>query len=77
MPQVPKMFTDPTATSNPLGDITPGASQVMMAAATMHGYGRLLADGSGANSAALGAGSKGGIRTPRRGKGPSQRGQRK
>jgi len=71
MPRVPMM--DPEAVANPqnaLGDITPGPSQVMMAAATMHGMGRLLDSGEGAHSDAVGA------RMPKRMKGFSQRGRR-
>jgi hypothetical protein len=73
MPTVPKMLSDPTATENLLGDSsTPGPSQIMMAAALMHGYGRLTADGRGSHSDALGGG--GGVgKMPRRSKRFSQR----
>lgn len=56
MPTVPKLF-DPTGTADPvgMGDMSPGPSQVLQAAAIMHGHGRLLADGTGAHSAALGS----------------------
>jgi hypothetical protein len=68
MPTVPTLNPEEVANpQNQLGDMTPGPSQIMMAAATMHGMGRLLNSGKGMHSDAVGA------RLPHRAKGFSQR----
>jgi len=71
MPRVPQV--DPESIANPQGLLsgeTPGSSQVLMAAAGMHGMGRLLDSGKGVHTDSIG------VRMPKRSKGFSQRGRR-
>jgi len=65
MPTVPQSL-DPEAVANPQGMLTPpGPSQILQAAAVMHGLGRL-----GSASTSLGPAGTAGARGPRRMKSP-------